>query len=361
MTPLEPTFDRSSSLPASPRPLKAAVLADLPPIAELVADTLRTHLPGMTTIVGNLGEGPLAAELAGADLCICLGEVADDVVDAVARITLLRPDRPVIAVVPRHQSQGDSAGIIRRAVSAGASDILIHTQDYLDQLPAAVCKVQAFRDELSARWNSTRASALQAALEGIQAENRTLRELIERFEAMAMTDPLTGLANRRGLESRLSEMFSSARRYGAELSCLMIDVDRLKVVNDALGHGGGDELLRLVGAVIAKECRRSDFAGRLGGDEFLVLMPHTPAAAGRMLASRIQQSLKIQSRTLASRLGVLGRGMGVTIGIASTANPAVRTQADLLNTADDALYQGKGHERGTVVLATAPNRAAKAG
>lgn len=362
MNPLDTHIPTGQTAPTPSAGLLVAALSDQPVVGELVADTLRTHLPGVRTLVADLVDGPMTAELNGVDLCICVGEDADRLIDTVARVTLMRPDRPVIAVVPRHQVSDDSrASVIRRAVGAGAADVLIHTQDYLDQLPAAVRKVQALRDELGPRWHASRATSLQAALEGIQAENRTLRELIERFEAMAMSDPLTGLANRRGLESRLSEMFSSAKRYGSELSCLMIDVDRLKVVNDALGHAGGDELLRLVGAAIAKECRRSDFAGRLGGDEFLVLMPHTPAAAGRMLASRIQQTLKLQSRTIASRLGILGRGLGVTVGISSTANPSVRTQADLLNAADDALYLGKNQQRGMVVVATAPARTAKAG
>lgn len=139
-------------------------------------------------------------------------------------------------------------------------------------------------------------------LDLLHAENARLRAQIERLEALATTDPLTGLGNRRCADARLDELFSASARHDADLTCLMIDLDGLKRVNDALGHAEGDRMIRLAADVLTGTIRKSDFAARVGGDEFLVLLPQTTAATATILAERLVNRFESACEDLAARL-----------------------------------------------------------
>jgi len=117
-------------------------------------------------------------------------------------------------------------------------------------------------------------------------------ELYREMEHRAKTDPLTGLANRRGLEEALARETDRARRYGAALSVLMIDVDQLKDINDRFGHAAGDTALQNIAAVLLETVRSVDVVGRWGGDEFLVVLPDTAAAHAERLAVRLRQRVR---------------------------------------------------------------------
>jgi len=114
-------------------------------------------------------------------------------------------------------------------------------------------------------------------------------ELYREMEHRAKTDPLTGLANRRGLEEALTRETERARRYGAPLSVLMIDVDQLKDINDRYGHTAGDTALQNIAALLLETVRSVDVPGRWGGDEFLVVLPDTAAAHAERLATRLRK------------------------------------------------------------------------
>ena len=111
-------------------------------------------------------------------------------------------------------------------------------------------------------------------------------------DCLALTDPLTGVLNRRGIQASLLEALAQAERYERPLSVAMLDLDGFKRVNDLYGHSAGDEVLRSAARVIRDQLRRPDRIGRFGGDEFLIVLPETGLAAARAMSARINAALR---------------------------------------------------------------------
>jgi diguanylate cyclase (GGDEF)-like protein len=156
---------------------------------------------------------------------------------------------------------------------------------------------------------------------------------------LAITDPLTGLLNRRKFEQVLENEVTRARRYGP-LSLLIIDLNLFKQVNDRFGHPAGDEVLRNVAVLLKSCCRETDACARIGGDEFAVILPHTSAAAAAVVRDRI---LKDSART-SLLIGGHELGLSLSIGTASLMN---ETNASALVAAADAdMYRVKQAGRG---------------
>ncbi|HEX2568082.1 MAG TPA: diguanylate cyclase [Polyangia bacterium] len=166
--------------------------------------------------------------------------------------------------------------------------------------------------------------------------------------ALATTDALTKVANRRMLDQRLLEEFERARRYLRPLALLVVDVDHFKSVNDTYGHQVGDRVLTEVACSIQDTIRKSDLVGRFGGEEFVVVAPETPAAPVRSLGERIR--LNIQKRTAAAKDAGLPT-VTASLGAATT-ELNVDTVAELLKRADEALYEAKQAGRNRVIVAT---------
>jgi diguanylate cyclase (GGDEF)-like protein len=158
-------------------------------------------------------------------------------------------------------------------------------------------------------------------------------QALRREQRAAVTDSLTGLLNRRGLEDRLDEELARCRRNGHELSVVMIDCDGLKAVNDTGGHALGDAVLQRVADCLREHKRMADVAARLGGDEFVVLLPETRTGDALGVAERFR-------RELAATPFADGRTITAALGIASF--PADGdTAAALLRVADRTLYTAK--------------------
>jgi len=169
------------------------------------------------------------------------------------------------------------------------------------------------------------------------------------LEQETFTDPLTGLFNRRFLDQRLSEELASARRYGIPLSVLMIDIDHFKKINDSFGHQTGDEVLVSVANTLSAELRDSDVIVRFGGEEFLVIAPHTPVENAVGLAERLRAVTEAQDvRTLRGSDGVQ---FTISVGVA-TFNEAADTAEALVEAADGNLYRAKNGGRNQVVADT---------
>ena len=157
----------------------------------------------------------------------------------------------------------------------------------------------------------------------------------DRLENLSFEDSLTHLMNRRGFCRRLDEELARAKRYRQALALLFIDVDGLKQVNDRRGHRAGDIALRHVATAIRAELRSTDLGGRWGGDEFVVLAPHTFGPAALALGERI--------RALVSRTGPHGRvtaSIGIAVFEPARSRDAV-VSSDLIALADEALYAAK--------------------
>jgi diguanylate cyclase (GGDEF)-like protein len=166
---------------------------------------------------------------------------------------------------------------------------------------------------------------------------------LRRAQAEATTDPLTGLANRRGLEPLLDQALARSARTGEEISVLLVDIDKFKAVNDELGHAAGDRALQEVAAALRSAIRPSDVAVRLGGDEFAVLLAGANATGAMVVCERVR-------RTLARVNPLAPRPLTVSIGVADlsvlerpAAGPVAR--AAVLAAADAALYMAKAAGR----------------
>ena len=178
----------------------------------------------------------------------------------------------------------------------------------------------------------------------------TDRRRLERdLRRRADNDALTGLLNRSAFEHELERELALASRYRTPCAMLVLDVDNLKSVNDVHGHMAGDALLRAVATALRHRLRQTDIAGRLGGDEFGVLLPQADDAAARTVAGEVLAA--IRAHEVAS--GGDGDTASLSIGVAMVKIPGLRTN-DVLRCADAAMYRGKrsGGDRMQVVDAT---------
>ena len=179
-----------------------------------------------------------------------------------------------------------------------------------------------------------------SAQELIARVERTLHQTAQRehFRALAETDALTGLPNFRSFRARLEEEVRRADRYKSPLACAMMDLDGLKQINDALGHGAGNRAIQAFGDAIRSELRDTDFGARYGGDEFVVLFPQTAAEQTQLFAERLRRRLQ----RVSAELGIPVR---TSIGVASltggTKAEVTAAADDLLKRADEALYAAK--------------------
>jgi len=166
-----------------------------------------------------------------------------------------------------------------------------------------------------------------------------------RMESMALTDPLTGLLNRRSMEQRLREAAHAFQRSGRAFSVVISDVDHFKRVNDVHGHAAGDRVLRAVAGLFGEQVRAHDAIARWGGEEFLLLLPETEAVVAGEIAERLRAAM--QARL--SEAAALADAVTMTFGVA--AFDRTMRVGECLKRADDALYAGKEAGRNRVVCA----------
>lgn len=160
------------------------------------------------------------------------------------------------------------------------------------------------------------------------------------FQLMSITDPLTGLPNRRYLEERLAEEVSRSKRYDHPLSFLMIDIDDFKIYNDLNGHQAGDVALQMAAHGLKSTLRSADVASRYGGEEFCVVLPQTSRNEAAVIAERMRERVA-QTRFTHANSQPLG-AVTISVGV-STLSPVVNTAEQIIWAADRALYEAK-HE-----------------
>ncbi len=261
----------------------------------------------------------LAAATGEAGLRLCLEHQPDLVL-----LDLTLPDRDGVSVLLQLHDDMRTRGIPVVVIS-GRSDtstkvrtLALGAADFLEKPYSP--------EELLARLERTLALA---------AQHKQLRSLAD-------TDALTGLPNLRAFRARLDEEVQRARRYGTPLACAMLDVDNLKALNDARGHATGNRALQVVSDVLREQRRATDFAARFGGDEFVLLLPHTRGAEAGALAERVRAALK-------ERSAEQGVPLDASVGIAERQGVV---EADALcAAADEALYAAKAAGRGCTKIA----------
>lgn len=223
---------------------------------------------------------------------------------------------------------------------------LVRHQKLIGCLALGSADVERFTDKLATDFIERLASVVAICLENVINN--------ERLKHIGLTDPLTGVNNRRYIEQRMLEEIGRAQRERSALSCLFIDIDHFKRINDQFGHQSGDDVLREVATRIKKELRLSDSLGRFGGEEFVVVLTQATLQDAERIAERIRLSVSHLP------INIIGSDdslqITISIGAAAQTPPdrnspvdAIRTQ--LLAQADQALYRAKENGRNCVMLA----------
>jgi diguanylate cyclase (GGDEF)-like protein len=324
---------------AGSRRLRLLVIEDDADQRELLLETLHAHF-GAGTVVGVPGRrSALELDLGTFDLILSDYNLAD--CNGLDLLTTVRHlcSTPVIMVTGENVSH-TAALAIRR----GAMDYVVKTGDYLFTIPLVVEKNLAIAN--IKRENETLRGQLEQALLNLQDKNAQLEQSLKRVEEMAATDPLTGLYNRRHFVRALEQLFHEAQRAGTDLSCVMIDMDGFKHLNDSRGHMIGDQILVTAAHVIMAGMRRMDLAARYGGDEFVLLLPHARSDEAISVVGRIRDEFRV-----ASGLVLATDGIAMSCGIASMSDICPSGPDQLVSSADAALYRAKAAGRNRIFVA----------
>ena len=200
--------------------------------------------------------------------------------------------------------------------------------------------------ELIARINAfLRIKALQDQL---QSKNQQLEELLKKVAVMATTDHGTGLYNRRYFFELMDKEMSRADRFNSPLTCMMIDIDHFKTVNDTYGHLVGDSVLMEIGTMLRNDLRQIEIAARYGGEEFVMLLPGTTLSEAQKPAGRLLKQIQKHSFKGCAD----GKPITVSIGLGGIPDPDIKTREDLIRSADFALYKAKHAGRNRIEIAT---------
>ena len=190
--------------------------------------------------------------------------------------------------------------------------------------------------------------ALRRSL-ALQLQQRTneLQEANSRLSQLTVTDDVTGLYNQRFLHTRLDEEFFRARRYHEALAVMMLDIDNFKQVNDTHDHLFGTRVLRQVGAILRRAVRETDMVIRYGGDEFVIILPHTMLADAKVVGERLRTVVEGQN------VGTSEIPCYLTMSVGIAARDALQAGCgrDILVAADRGLYRAKATGRNCVVAA----------
>ena len=327
--------------PKRARGPRILIVEDDPDQRELICETMRIYFdypdPAWVVAVATGGEC-LAQDLGQFEIIMLDYNLPDmqgiKLLDRIVQTVRI----PVIFVT----GENDSA-IAAEAIRRGAQDYVIKLGDYLFALPIVVEKnIRQFKIK---QENAGLQDKLAASLEEIRVKNLQLEESLHKLESMAATDPLTGLANRRAFAEMLEHCYKEALRYDFDLTCAMCDLDHYKKLNDTLGHLVGDRVLVTAAEVITSSLRSSDSAARYGGDEFVILLPHTSVEKALAVGNRIRQELSMA----AVRFAKIDTGVTMSIGIASLKADRPPSADALVAMADNALYIAKEHGKNRII------------
>ena len=176
--------------------------------------------------------------------------------------------------------------------------------------------------------------------------NEAQRKLVE----LATIDDLTQLYNRRYFFERFNQEMERAKRYQRPLSCLILDIDHFKQVNDTYGHLSGDQVLIDIAQILRNNCRQSDLAGRYGGEELIILLPETDSPGAMIIAERIREMIE-QHQTVDDRGEIIR--VTVSMGVVSLTGPELEKMDKnerIVQYADDALLRAKKDGRNRIEI-----------
>jgi two-component system cell cycle response regulator len=257
------------------------------------------------------------------DACVIGPNLSDGEPMRVASLLRARPETRQTSVMMVFQP--DDLGTAHLAMEMGVSDYLTYPPDFAEL--TARLKIQLRRKHYSDRLRSSMHDTL----------------------VMAVTDPLTGLYNRRYANNHLESLITRHQAGGQGLSAMMLDLDRFKSINDTHGHGAGDDVLREFARRLRESVRGIDLVSRIGGEEFLVIMPDILPENAERVAQRVRNAVE---ETGFSLKGV-AMPLNVTVSIGLAFHRKQEAGGALIGRADAALYMSKNKGRNMVTLATA--------
>jgi diguanylate cyclase len=188
-------------------------------------------------------------------------------------------------------------------------------------------------------------STMVQRIQVMEVEAQTFRNHLEEQRQRAMVDSLTGMANRAGLQKRMEEEFERWQRYGGELLMAVLDVDHFKSINDRFGHLAGDKVLRLIAQQLSRRLRKSDFIGRFGGEEFVLLLPGTTQEQAHTALEALREGIE------ESPFHFKTERVTITISVGYTEFRPGDTLDSVFGRADGAMYQAKEQGRNRIMLA----------
>ncbi|MEW5769270.1 MAG: diguanylate cyclase [Pseudomonadota bacterium] len=317
------------------RPMRLALIVQSPELLRRMADTLEAM--GLPVEIAANRQAALAllqrnqTEVMLVELPGCDDDAAQTLLELRASVGGQRAY--CIALIPESEEAG-----VGRLMLAGASDYLLfnYTEAALMARLNAAQRVVSLQGAVRAE----RESVVRSSGEWARNNRRLLQE--------AHTDPLTRLHNRRYGMDRLYQEWAFSQHSDTPLSCLMLDIDHFKRINDERGHDTGDVVLAQVARVISNNCRKDDVVFRYGGEEFCIVSPATPLRDAIQLGERIVRAVRLES------LGTAEQPFHATISVGVAARSAGLRNADMLVAqADRALYAAKQSGRDRVMAARA--------
>ena len=200
------------------------------------------------------------------------------------------------------------------------------------------------REESRVRTYRDRVTRMRTRIAVLERESRTLSESLREEQRMAMIDALTGIPNRAAYDDRIEQEHKRWKRFTRPVSILAWDIDRFKTINDAYGHKAGDKVLRVIGQHLARHVRDTDFVGRYGGEEFVMLLVGTDPVEARVVAEKIRLEI--------SQLGFHfhDRPVSVTASCGIAGFQGDDTPDGAFDRADKALYQAKESGRNCCII-----------
>jgi two-component system cell cycle response regulator len=323
---------------ASAKHLRFLIVEDDPDQRELIRETLEDHFGN--AIIEGAGDSAeaLKLDLSSFDLILTDYNLPDRTGMELLEEIRRRCRTPVLMVT------GENVGrIAAEAIRKGATDYVVKLGDYLFTIPLVVEKNLTVAKVM--RENETLRAELERALREVRDKNVQLEKSLKLWEELAATDPLTALYNRRHFGRVLDQLFAESERLQTDLSCVMIDLDGYKQLNDTFGHAVGDQLLVVAARVILSNMRKMDVAARYGGDEFVLLLPHTSAESAFAVSQRIREEFRQGSAIVLRR----NEGVTMSLGISSRLKNSPAGADQLVIQADDALYTAKATGRNRAV------------
>ncbi|QDU35377.1 Diguanylate cyclase DosC [Poriferisphaera corsica] len=290
-------------------------------------------------------------DLLHVDLVLTSMDLPDgSALDVVENLLVKRNDLPIVVMADESIIE-----LAIQAIKQGAYDCIIRGGDWLTGLPFIVEKNLAVY--IVKMENEQLRKRLERTLDQLRVKNEQLEMVVEKLEDIAATDPLTGLANRRAFARALGRYFAASTRDDTDLACIMIDLDGFKALNDTLGHQNGDKLLQHTSRVLQQFLRRSDLAGRFGGDEFVLLLPNTNQQRAIQVAERIQDEFRKEiSRQIMDEHDQIKLSM--SMGLATLRVSEAKSPQALIECADKTLYAAKRSGKDQL-LVYQPKRTAK--